>query len=245
MQKPFDQRLRRQAARRRSKAPPGADFILAHVLEELSARIALSGEVPPGPSLHFGTPNTPATITEAGLRALACDAHEDQLPFADQSFARITHCMNLHGVNDLPGALILARRCLKPGGRLAAALPAGFSLGAVRDAFLEADEAHGCGVPPRVGPTLDPAQAAGLLQRAGFQNPVAEVETLTIRYPTLKALAQDLRANGATGWLTTRSRRFTTRTLWAAAEAAFASGADPDGKVPVSLQILYLAGRVD
>lgn len=246
MHSPFDQRLRRQAGRRGTAAPAGHDFIHAHVHQELLARIALSGETPPGPGLHIGYPNSRATsaVTEPGFASLPCEALEDQLPFADQSFARITCCMTLHGVNDLPGALLLARRCLKPGGRFAAAVPAGFSLGAVRDAFLEADEATGRGVPPRVGPTVDPAQAAGLLQRAGFTDPVAEVETLTIRYATLQALARDLRANGATGWLATRSRRFTTRTLWAAAEAAFASGAEPDGKVPVAIQILYLAGRV-
>ena len=48
----------------------------------------------------------------------------------------------------------------------------------------------GGGVPARLGPTVDPAEAAGLLQRAGFVEPVAEVETLTLRYRSLADLAR-------------------------------------------------------
>ena len=151
--------------------------------------------------------------------------------------------MTLHGVNDLPGALLLCRRMLLPGGHFAAAFPAGHCLGAVRQAFLEADSAQGGSVSPRVGPTVDPAQGAGLLQRAGFVDPVGDVETLTVRYRSLADLARDVRANGDSGWLEARSRHFTSKARWAAAEAIFQKQAEADGKVPVSLQILYLSAK--
>jgi hypothetical protein len=115
----------------------------------------------------------------------------------------------------------------------------------VREAFLAADVAAGAGVSPRVGPTVDPGEAAGLLQRAGFAQPVAEVDSLTLRYASLRELARDVRAHGDSGWLAARGRGLTTPRRWRAAEAQFAKDADSDGKVGVEVQILYLAGRAE
>lgn len=245
---PFDVALR-QRARARGRLEH-ADFLLRHACEELAAREALLPEGPEGPVLTLGAgPFTPAghiaadlareRLPGAGLR-LTCA--EDSLPFGDRTLARVRSVMLLHGVNDLPGALVLARRALVPGGRYLAVFPAGLALPEVRAAFLEADMAGG-GVAARVGPTVDPAQGAGLLQRAGFVDPVAEVVEVRARYASLAALARDARAMGETGWLATRSRVPMTRGRWAAAEAAFARGAGADGKVTVSLELLFLSAR--
>lgn len=247
---PFDSPARRRARDRAGGLIAGRDELLRHVDGELTARRELLGAGPDGPELRIGLllpPPAGATGLDpspalAGLwEGVAGD--EDQRHFPDGRFARITAFMTLHGVNDLPGALLLCRRMLMPGGRFQAAFPAGFSAGVVRDAFLDADIASGTGVPPRLGPTVDPAEAAGLLQRAGFVEPVAEVETLTLRYRTLADFARDARAHGDTGWLAARGRGLTTPRRWAIAEAAFASHAGPDGRVPVDVQILYLSGK--
>lgn len=246
MEQPFDRRLRRLALQRPAVWAGVHDFVHRHVAVELAAREALAGTAPVGRTLHLGAPFARAhagIIADAGSPTADVLADEDLLPFADASFARISALMTLHGVNDLPGALLLCRRMLLPAGRFAAAFPAGRSLSAVREAFLHADSAAGGSVSPRVGPTVDPAQAAGLLQRAGFVNPVADLETLTVRYRCLADLAHDIRGNGGSGWLAARSRKFTTARRWAAAEAHFAAAAEPDGKVPVTLQILYLSAR--
>lgn len=206
----------------------------------------MAGAAPAGRTLHIGLPHLAvpgATLLDCAHPDASVFADEDLMPFADASFARITALMTLHGVNDLPGALLLCRRMLIPGGHFVAAFPAGQSLGAVRAAFLEADAAAGGSVAPRVGPTVDPAQGAALLQRAGFVDPVAEVESLTVRYRTLADLARDVRANGDSGWLAARGRRFTTRTRWLAAERQFCAHAEADGKVPVGVQILILSGK--
>lgn len=225
-----------------------ADFLLRHAADELSAREALLGDVPAGPQLAIGgcglVPGTaadlhPRRLPAAGPRLLCA---EDRLPFADGSLAVIRSVLSLHGVNDLPGALLLARRALVPGGRYLAVFAAGIALPQVRAAFLAADMAAG-GVAARVGPTVDPAQGAALLQRAGFVEPVAEVVPVAARYPSLAALAQDLRAMGETGWLAARSRVPMTRSRWQEAEAAFAAGADADGKVRVEAELLFLSAR--
>lgn len=247
---PFDRAARRRARDRAASLIAGRGEILAHVEDELEARAEMLGPATDGPELRIGLllpPPAGAIGCDPGWvparchRGVQCD--EDRLPFADDCFGRITALMTLEGVNDLPGALILCRRALKPGGRFMAAFPAGWSLGAVREAFLAADVAAGGGVPARLGPTVDPAEAAGLLQRAGFVEPVVEVDTLTIRVSNLVAVARDVRAHGDSGWLAARARGLTTPRRWAAAEAAFAEAADAEGRVSVELQLLFLSGR--
>lgn len=248
---PFDREARRRARDRAGGLLAGREQLLLHVREELVARQALLGPRPAGECLwigmllppppgHLGL--DPAPQMAARFGGIAGD--EDARHFADGRFAQVTAFMTLHGVNDLPGALLLCRRALQPGGRFQAAFPAGLSLAEVRAAFLEADVAAGRGVSPRVGPTVDPAEAAGLLQRAGFAEPVAEVDTLRLRYRSLRDLALDVRAHGESGWLASRQRGLTTPARWAAAEAHFAHGADADGRVTVEVQILYLSGKV-
>ncbi len=247
---PFSRRGRARA-RTRGRLTRAA-FLLQHAGQELLAREALLPPAPEGPILdmgatlpaasgllHISLDVTAARLPPTGLRLVA---EEDRLPIRDGTLARIRSVMLWHGVNDLPGALVLARRALMPGGRLLAVFPAGDCLQPLREAFLEADLATGGKVPARVGPTVDPAQGAGLLQRAGFRDPVAEVVTVTARYSSLTALAHDLRDMGETGWLEARDRRATTRARWAAAEAAFAARGR-GGKTEVAIGLLFLSAR--
>jgi SAM-dependent methyltransferase len=247
---PFDRVARRRARDRAAARIVGREQLLAHVEGELQARRDLLGPAPDGPELRIGLLLAPAPGMQSldpspllAARAGGLCGEEDMRHFGDGSFARITAFMTLHGVNDLPGALLLSRRALLPGGRFLAAFPAGASLGAVRAAFLAADAARGAGVGPRVGPTVDPAEAAGLLQRAGFVDPVAEVDTLTLRYRSLRDVAIDVRAHGDSGWLAARDRGLTTPRRWAAAEAQFSLEAAADGRTDVAVQILYLSAR--
>lgn len=253
---PFDRAARRHARDRACVGVRGAVDapLLEHAAAELAARHAMLA-APAGPWLQIGllAPAGEGAIgMDPALGPAACwrraggmavQADEDRLPFADHKLARISALMTLHGVNDLPGALILMRRALMPGGRLVAALPAGFSLGPLREALLAADAAAGHGAAVRLGPTVDPAEAAGLLQRAGFLEPVADVDTLTVRTASLARLVADIRAMGDSGWLVARARGLMTPRRWALAEAHFQAAAEPDGRVPVPVQLLYLSAR--
>ena len=86
-------------------------------------------------------------------------------------------------MNDLPGTLLQIRRALKPDGLFLAVLFGLGTLDELRDCLIETEaELHG-GASPRVSPFADARDAAGLLQRAGFALPVADVETVTVTYP--------------------------------------------------------------
>ncbi|QMW23825.1 class I SAM-dependent methyltransferase [Sandaracinobacteroides saxicola] len=239
----FDRRLRARARDRAAPMIAGHDFLLRLMADELDARADLLGADRTAVLTIGGAVPGEGMVVDAGAR-WGRDGVVDEDRLRLGGFTLVKSVGVLHGVNDVPGALVAMRRALRPGGRMLAACVAGEALMAVRRAFFEAEDALTGRVGVRVGPTIDPAQAAGLLARAGFAEPVADVETVTARYPDLTTLARELRGMGETGWLAARPRVPMRRDLWAAASARFAAQADADGKVPVSVQLLVLSGRV-
>src|SRR5690606_7160240 len=165
------------------------------------------------------------------------------LPEGEQDL--IVSLLHLQAVNDVPGHLARLKRLLKPDGLLLAAFIGGESLSELREAFLAADLQVSGGASARVAPMAQVRDAGALLQRAGFALPVADVETHRVRYATPFALMAEIKALGASNPLTDRPRRFTTRTLLAAAAQTYATrDADPDGRVRATLEIIWLAGWV-
>lgn len=178
-----------------------------------------------------------------GAGGLRVAGEEELLPFAPDTFDLVLSCGALHRVNDLPGTLIQIHRALKPDGLFLAVLPGGETLWELRDAFLHAELAASGGAAPRIAPFLEVREAGGLLQRAGFALPVAEVERLTVRYEHALALLRDLRAMGEANALTERSRTPLTRRLLAALAQEYAARhGGPDGRIPASFDWITLTG---
>ena len=105
------------------------------------------------------------------------------------------------------------------------------------------------GASPRVIPFADVRDAGALLQRAGFALPVADVETVTVRYATMFGLMADLRAMGAANALLARSRRPATRRIVRPrggnlCRAIFRSGRTHQGDVLAGLAVGLGAGRL-
>lgn len=153
----------------------------------------------------------PAMAARAGGLPVAAD--DELLPFAERSFDLVVASLSLHQVNDLPGALIQIRRALTPDGLFLASLPGLGTLQPLRDALAEAETALRDGLSPRVSPFPDLRDCAGLLQRAGFALPVADAETVTLRYRNPMALFADLRAAGEQNAVLARDPRIPPRAL--------------------------------
>jgi hypothetical protein len=82
-----------------------------------------------------------------------------------------------------------------------------------------------------------------LLQRAGFALPVADSETLTVTYPSPRALMQELRAMGGGNVLQARRKAPLARGTLVRAEAIYRMRhSAPDGKVRATFEIVYLSG---
>jgi SAM-dependent methyltransferase len=163
-------------------------------------------------------------------------ADEDRLPFADRSVDLVVSAGVLDSVNDVPGALVLARRVLRPDGLFLAAFLGGESLSTVRAVLLGAEADRPAA---RAHPRIDVRSAGDLMVRAGFALPVADVETLTVRYRDLFGLLRDLRGMGATSLLAAPPLR---RETLARAAALFAERADADGRTAERFDIVYVTG---
>lgn len=170
-------------------------------------------------------------------------ADEEFLPFAPQTFDLVVSAMDLHWVNDLPGTLVQIRRILKPDGLLLGAMLGGATLWQLRQALAAAESEVEGGLSPRVSPFAALADAAGLLQRAGFALPVADSETIDVEYESALALMRDLGGMGESNLIRERRRGLSRRaTLLRAAEIYGERFALASGRVLASFEVLFLHG---
>lgn len=253
---PFDRRLRR--LRRDRAADMGGDTLYLHrrAGEELLARLDLvARDFRDVLDLGCGDGWLTQQLRARGMVVTAADpgwrfaaatgtvqGDEDRLPFGDARFDLVVSVGVLDTVNDLPGALTLIRRILRPDGLFLASFAGAGTLPRLRGAMRAAEEAEGRDPAPRLHPQIDVRAAGDLLTRAGFALPVADVEGVTVRFSSLPALVRDLRGMAATNILAEQSRRPLTRIGLAAAIADFHARADPDGKTPERFEILHLSG---
>ncbi|MEA1084261.1 class I SAM-dependent methyltransferase [Sphingomonas sp. CD22] len=162
---------------------------------------------------------------------------EERLPFADGSFDAVLSAGVLDQVNDLPGALTLIRRVLRPDGLFLGAFLGGGSLPTLRAALRIAEGERPAA---RLHPQIDVRSAGDLLMRAGFALPVADIETFDVRYASFGRLLDDLRGMAASNILIGRSAM--TRGTLARTAAAFAAAAGPDGRTTERFSIVFLTG---
>jgi SAM-dependent methyltransferase len=254
-------RHRDRAAAGMAKGPEGSDVLLRESAERLADRLddvtrtfALALDL----GCHTGQLGqalrgrggietlvqcdlSEAMAARAGDFSLASD--EEFLPFGFETFDLILSNLSLHWVNDLPGALVQARRALRPDGLFLAALLGGETLRELRQALAEAEIAEEDGLSPRVSPMADVRDLGSLLQRAGFALPVVDSDTVTVMYADPMAVMKDLRAMGETNAVAESRKGFTRPGTLVAAVARYSElfGGE-DGKVPATFQIITLTG---
>jgi SAM-dependent methyltransferase len=168
---------------------------------------------------------------------------EERLPFAPGSLDLVVSTLGLHWTNDVVGALIQVRMALKPDGLFIGAFLGGATLTELRQALLAAEAELTGGAGQRVSPFADPYDAAGLLQRAGFALPVADVDRVVVRYAHPLRLLDDLRRMGETSVLAERHPRALTRAVLARAMELYVERfAEVDGRIPATFEIITLTG---
>ena len=183
----------------------------------------------------------PAFAARAATRGSSVAADEEALPFAQARFDLVASVLSLHWVNDLPGALLQARRLLKPDGLFLASLLGGETLTELRIALLEAESETAGGVSPRVSPMTEVRDLGGLLQRAGFALPVVDRDVVTVDFPNAFKLMTDLRAMGETNAALGRRPTFTRReTILRAADLYQERFARRDGRIEATFEILTM-----
>lgn len=260
MQPLFDTGLLIKRRRRAlERAVPGADFLLARAAAELAERLA-------GVERHFHNAATVFCVTPAAAEAAMASgrvekvqrieadvaflagepgiaAEPETLPLEPGSIDLAISLLALQEANDIPGMLAQIRRALKPDRLFLGAMAGAGTLAELRESLLAAETELYGGASPRVIPFTDVRDAGALLQRAGFALPVADVDTVTVRYDTMFNLMADLQAMGATSALVDRSRRPAPRRLFQRAAEIYAERfSDADGRVRATFSIVWLSG---
>jgi SAM-dependent methyltransferase len=253
--------LRRRLTRAVERAAPGVDFLLRRVVDDLAERLA-------GVERHFGLAIAhggldarlaaalsvtgkvghvlrleplPACFTPGEVSGAVAD--EEALPLRPGSIDLFASALALQWTNDLPGALVQIRQALRPDGLFLAAMAGGRTLAELREALFAAETEIRGGASPRVLPATDVRDAGALLQRAGFALPVADAETIRVRYGSMFELMRDLRAMGETSVLAARPRRPAPLRLFTRAAEIYAERhAEPDGRISATFRIVWLSG---
>ncbi|RWF55089.1 MAG: methyltransferase domain-containing protein [Mesorhizobium sp.] len=249
------------AHKRRALAYPtaGADFLMRRAAEELAERLgAVERKFDRAAVLFCQTPAAVDVLATSGkvadiIRVEADAAFLDNaaglvapletVPFEPESLDLAVSLLSLQAMNDIPGMLVQIRRALKPDGLFLGAFAGAGTLSELRESLLAAETELYGGASPRLIPFTDVRDAGALLQRAGLALPVADVETVTVRYDSLFGLMADLRAMGETSALIDRSRRPGTRRLFARVAEIYAERfSDADGRIRASFPIVWMSG---
>ena len=256
-------RRRLQIADIRMRRDPsqGADFLRRRAAEDLVERLeAIMRRFPRAVDLgsrdaafgralqkspaweKVGDPVAMTPIFRPGSEAQVV-GDEEALPFAPESFDLATSVLALHLTNDLVGALVQARRILKPDGLFLGAVFTGATLTELRQSLLEAEAEVTGAAAPRVAPFADGPDLAALAQRAGFALPVVDIDRMCVRYGHPLDLIADLRAMAETNPLLGQAKRRLTRQVMARGIAIYQERfSDADGRVRATFEISTLTG---
>jgi SAM-dependent methyltransferase len=244
----FDRAARRHRRDRAAPVYAEHDFLRATMLDGIAERLdavtrTFTDVLDLGcfDAAFVGPPGTRVARCDAGFafaaKAGGVQADEDRLPFADSSFDLVVSAGVLDQVDDLPGALSLIRRVLRPDGLFLGAFVGAGSLPALRKSLRTAESDRPAA---RLHPQIDLRSAGDLLMRAGFTLPVADVETLDVGYRDLGRLLGDLRGMAGTNVLAQRQPM--TSGTFARTMIAFAEASDDRGRTHEIFQIVFLTG---
>jgi malonyl-CoA O-methyltransferase len=246
-----------------SRSYDAAATLQSAVREELLSRLDLLRE-PPGTVLDLGAGTgiaavqlkrrfRGAVVTAADIaapmlqvararsrfwRPIRCvEADARTLPFGDASFDLVFTSLMLQWLQPPDTALQEIRRVLKPGGLLLASSLGPETLRELRSAWAAADT----GV--HVNDFVDVHDLGSAIARAGFTEPVLDVDRHLRHYSDARALMRELKALGAHNVNPQRARGLTGRQAFHRMNAAYESQRQPVG-LPATWQVVYAAAWV-
>jgi len=237
---PDRRQARHNRALTRQAAVDAARFVFDDMIEDILERFDFT-RAETGSTLVVGdiTGQLSPALESRGfaVESVGPDEIDEERPYPS-TYRYILSLGALDTLNDLPGALMLMRHALEPGGMMIAQCLGAGTLPAMRQVVQVAD---GERTHARIHPQIDRPAASGLMSRAGFAKHVVDSRSLRARYGAFDRLVSDLRDQGLTGVLADAPPAF-TRSSWARAMAGFEPLREEDGKVTETFEILSLTG---
>lgn len=248
----FDRRLRTLRRDRAARLGPEL-FLYDRAFEECLDRLRDFAR-PFDRALLLGCPSPEWPISLKGLArevdvrdpgslfassAGGVQVEEDRFDFGESVYDLCVAVGTLDTVNDLPLALQLLRRALRPDSPLIGAIAGGNSLSTLRSSLIQAGRAEGQ-VVARTHPRIEAPTLARLLSAAGFAMPVVDVDLVALRYSTIMDLVRDLRRMGATSVLAGRAAPPSRAEMLRATQEFVRLG--HDGRTTEQVEILHFLG---
>lgn len=166
----------------------------------------------------------------------------DLLDLEENAHDLVVHAMGLHVANDPVGQIIQCRRALGEDGLLLLVTLGGETLHELRSSLAEAETFVSGGLSPRVAPMGEIRELGALLQRAGFNLPVADRVPLTATYRDLRHLMRELRAMGESNVMADRIKVPTKRALFELAEHIYRQNYAEGERLPATFEMICLTG---
>ena len=155
------------------------------------------------------------------------------LPLRNASFDLFFSNLMLPHCPDQMAIMAEARRSLRFPGLFIFSTLGPQSFIEFREAWAEADNFT------HIVPFTDMHDLGDSLVNVGFVEPVVDAELITVTYPSLPALHQDLRRVGSINAMESRNPGLTGRGSWERLCASYAKRRDRDGRLPATLEIIY------
>jgi NADH dehydrogenase [ubiquinone] 1 alpha subcomplex assembly factor 5 len=168
---------------------------------------------------------------------------EELITLGENRFDLIISFFTLQYSNDLLGSLIQYHNFLNPGGIFAGVILGGNTLGELRTALSNTDLKMKGGLSPRVIPMIDLKDAARLLQKAGFNLPISDVETIKAEYQNLGKLHDDLKGMGQANCLLKRNNLYAGHEFFKAAESEYCKLSAGSNALTATFDVVTFLGR--
>ena len=159
-------------------------------------------------------------------------ADGENLPMAANSVDMIFANFTLPYLNDLPRVFKEWSRVLKPDGLLMFTTLGPDSLIELRSSWAQVDDHL------RTHAFYDLHDIGDMMLKAGFKDPVLDVERITLTYQTLEHLCRDLKAQGAMNVLKDRYRGLTTQSQIQRVKEAYEVFRE-EGVLPATFEVTY------
>ncbi|PUA18229.1 methyltransferase domain-containing protein [Glaciimonas sp. PCH181] len=154
------------------------------------------------------------------------------LPFARDSIDLVWSNLALHWHPQPDRVFAEWRRVLRVDGLLMFSCFGPDTFKELRSGFAAADDA------PHMLPFVDMHDFGDMLVNVGFSTPVMDMETITVTYDSIEKLLAEAKAFGGNP-LVTRSRALLGRAAWGRLVDTLEATRRPDGKLPLTFEIIY------